>query len=76
MSTEQPQPLGASVAVVLNPLQVRQVQRFRELYAQWQTCQPGADSEALGKQVEELAFSVAFSVDQALGQAETLALIG
>lgn len=71
MSTEQPQSLGADVAVVLNPLQVRQVQQFRERYAQWQACKVGAESQVLGKQVEELAFQVAFSVELALEQVET-----
>ncbi|MBP5107434.1 hypothetical protein [Pseudomonas protegens] len=50
MPTDKPQQLGASVAVVLNFLQVRQAQQFRELYAQWQVCEVAAESQVLAKQ--------------------------
>ena len=70
MSTDQPQSLGASVAVVLNPIQVRKVQQFRERYAQWQACRDTPEMQVLAQQVADLAFEVAFSVDIELGQVE------
>lgn len=70
MSTNKPQQPGAGVNVFLSPLQVCEVQQFRERYAQWQACENEADSVELGRKVKDFAFKVACSVDGALGQAE------
>jgi hypothetical protein len=71
MSEEnQPQLPAASVAVVLNPLALRQVYQFRERYAQYQACEDTAESQALAKQVDDLAFKLACSVESALEQVE------
>lgn len=47
---------------------MRQVQQFRERYAQWQACEDATESTALGNQVNDLAFKVACSVELALEQ--------
>lgn len=66
MSTEQPQDL----TVVLNSFTLGLMHRFRERYAQYQACQDTAESQALAKQVDDLAFKLACSLESVVERAE------
>jgi len=70
MSTDQPQQLGAPLAVVLHPHAMNLVQSFRERYAQYQACENAAQMRELGKQVDDLAFKLACTVESIVEQAE------
>ncbi|ROL68485.1 hypothetical protein BK634_11820 [Pseudomonas chlororaphis] len=70
MSTNKPQQTDADITLTLNPWQVHKVQQFRERYAQWAACTDGAQMQAMGRQVADLAIEVALSVESELGRVE------
>ncbi|MCE4058477.1 hypothetical protein [Pseudomonas sp. Au-Pse12] len=76
MSTEQSQQLGAPLTVVLDPVAMHLVQRFRDCYARYQACEDTAQMRELGKQVDDWAFKLACTVESSVEQAEKAAAKG